>query len=91
MAPVRLALLECDTPPPAIEQRRGTYWNIFSELLKASRSDVEFILEGYDVVKEQKYPDAEKLQVKGESEGGYRGILISGSGVLFVNVHAICI
>ena len=82
MSPIRLALLECDTPPDPIKAQRGTYKDIFFDLLKASLflPGVDFTLDGYDVVKAQVYPDTAKT----EDEGGYRGILISGSGVYFV-------
>ncbi|KAH8110957.1 class I glutamine amidotransferase-like protein [Phellopilus nigrolimitatus] len=57
--PVKLALLLCDTPAPAVQKTHGTYLDIFRTQLQASNPDVSFpfTLDGYDVVTAQEYPD----------------------------------
>jgi hypothetical protein len=77
---VKLALLLCDTPIPTVQKTHGTYVDIFRTQLQASLpagANVEFTLEGYDVVVAQEYPD---LGDNEEGDGGYAGVLISGSG-----------
>ena len=71
---LKLALLECDTPVDAVRSTYGTYLDIFrhqllSSLPESSR-DYPFILEGFDVVNAQEYPNL---------DAGYKGVLISGS------------
>ena len=70
---VRLALLICDTPLPAIVQTHGDYLAIFTRYFRASLPDpqVEFSLDGFDVVHKQEYPPL---------DGGYDGVVITGSG-----------
>jgi hypothetical protein len=77
MAPIRLALLLCDTPHPSVLAVHGTYVDIFRRHLKTSldHSELpppEWSLDGYDVVKGH-YPSHEELSK-------FHGILISGSG-----------
>ncbi|THH07008.1 hypothetical protein EW145_g3685 [Phellinidium pouzarii] len=69
---VKLALLLCDTPVPAVVKTRGTYLDIFRDQLHYSNPDATFpfTLDGYDVVTAQEYPDLNE---------NYTGILISGS------------
>ena len=71
--PLKLAILLCDTPVPAVVESRGTYLDIFRNLLTQSKPDpsVPFSLDGFDVIDAQEYPDLEN--------GEYKGILISGS------------
>ena len=78
--PITLALLLCDTPVPAVLSEKGTYLDVFREHLLLSypstkreheKSALPFILDGFDVVSAQEYPDLDK--------GGYKGVLISGS------------
>ncbi|KAL5521075.1 hypothetical protein ACEPAG_8997 [Sanghuangporus baumii] len=78
--PIKLALLLCDTPVPAVLAAKGTYLDVFRELLRLSypsfkleneQSPSPFILDGFDVVSAQEYPDLNK--------GEYSGVLISGS------------
>lgn len=66
----------CDTPLPAVVEAHGNYLAIFSRLFKSSLPDpqVEFSLDGFDVVKKQEYPPL---------DAGYDGIVISGSGNFF--------
>ncbi|KAL5483526.1 hypothetical protein ACEPAI_8758 [Sanghuangporus weigelae] len=79
-APIKLALLLCDTPVPAVLSAKGTYLDVFRELLRLSypsskleneQSPLPFILDGFDVVSAQDYPDLDR--------GEYSGVLISGS------------
>lgn len=77
MGQIRIALLECAPMKdyPALRDFRGGFWNVYRDLLRASGPGVDFILDGYDVVLEQEYPDLSRA----ESEGGYRAIIVSGS------------
>jgi GMP synthase-like glutamine amidotransferase len=70
---LRLALLICDTPLPSVVQTHGDYLAIFTRFFKASLPDpqVEFSLDGFDVVNKQEYPPLDTE---------YDGIVISGSG-----------
>ncbi|KYK54363.1 hypothetical protein DCS_06321 [Drechmeria coniospora] len=75
--PFRLAVLECDTPVPAVEQDRGTYGEVFRQLLAKGLVDVgqewregaQLSLSKWDVVTAQEFPDADEVD----------GILLSGS------------
>lgn len=71
---IRLALLICDTPIPAVLETHGDYLAIFTRFLRESLPDprVEFTMEGYDIVLKQ-YPS---LDVR------YDGVVITGSGML---------
>jgi hypothetical protein len=79
--PIRVALLVCGTPIPAVAEPYGEYPAIFNNLLqdglkelkerKTVGLDTELVLEGFDV-REDKYP---------ERLSDYDGILISGSGI----------
>ncbi|KAF1964013.1 class I glutamine amidotransferase-like protein [Bimuria novae-zelandiae CBS 107.79] len=76
-APLRIAILEADTPPDDIVARYGRYGKVFRTLLETaadelgeagfSRDSLE--LSAYDVVTEQKYPELENIDA----------VLISGS------------
>jgi hypothetical protein len=73
--PLRIAILECDTPPPAVVEKYGRYDRIFTTLLETAaeglglspKQDLE--LSAYDVVTAQEYPDSENIDA----------VLISGS------------
>lgn len=78
MAPLRFALLICDTPVPAVVKELGTYLEIYTRWLQksfnaASGSSVDpttkFVVDGYDVVKAMNYPDLDK----------YDGLVLTGS------------
>lgn len=77
---VRLALLQCDTPVPAVKDEYGTYLDIFRALLTSSLERtrpgqaIEWSLDGYDVVLGE-YPTDDKVKE-------YDGILLSGSCML---------
>lgn len=78
---VRLALLICDTPLPAVVEAHGNYLAIFSRFFKSSlpNPQVEFSLDGFDVVKKQEYPPL---------DAGYDGIVISGSGIFSLSLSS---
>jgi hypothetical protein len=73
--PLRIAILECDTPPAAIVDEYGRYDRIFTTLLQTAarglglspEQDLE--LSAFDVVTAQQYPDLQKIDA----------VLISGS------------
>ena len=84
MVKLRIAILECDTPVPHIFKKRGSYGNMFKELLEAgadalrqrekiSRKDIETSF--YDVVKESVFPKVDDIDA----------VLITGSS-MFVRV-----
>lgn len=68
-----LAVLECDTPFPAVKKARGSYTNIFRDLLagglKTLGSDVKLETSMWDVVEAQEYPNVDDFD----------GILLTGS------------
>ena len=71
---IRLALLLCDTPIPAVRSVHGDYHNIFHTLLNGSlpTGATSFILDPFDVVHKQEYPPIDV---------DYDGIILTGSGV----------
>ena len=76
---MRLALLICDTPIPTVKEAYGTYLDIFRSWLTNSAAvnapDIEFTLEGYDVV-QGIYPKDEDFV----GEGAFKGVVLTGSG-----------
>ena len=71
MAPIRLAILVCDTPSPPVLKEDGDYHKIFGAWLRSVSPSVDFTLDAFDVVNEMVYPPED---VK------YDGILLTGSG-----------
>ena len=75
MSRIRLAILECDTPIPSVLERRGSYGDIFADILSnalkglPAHSGVKPIFTSWDVVGKQEYPDLEQVD----------GILLTGS------------
>lgn len=75
MSPFRLAILECDTPIDSVRERRGTYGDIFANILRTAlkglpnHSTVEPLFTSWDVVDKQEYPNLEQAD----------GILLTGS------------
>ncbi|KAH8658037.1 Aldehyde/histidinol dehydrogenase [Xylariales sp. PMI_506] len=66
--PVRIAVLECDVPVPAVQASRGSYGDVFRDLLEKGlcglRSEgegVQLELTKWDVVTAQSYPDIENV------------------------------
>ncbi|KAJ4351762.1 uncharacterized protein N0V89_007105 [Didymosphaeria variabile] len=75
--PLRIAVLEADTPPDDIVARYGKYGQLFRTLLETAADELgepgfskdSLELSGYDVVTEQKYPEIDSVDA----------VLISGS------------
>lgn len=73
--PLRIAILECDTPLPDIIAKYGRYGRIFSTLLESAADGLglspkkDLVLSGFDVVDKQEYPNLEDIDA----------VLISGS------------
>ncbi|PVI02521.1 class I glutamine amidotransferase-like protein [Periconia macrospinosa] len=75
--PLRIAILECDTPPDDLVAKYGKYGKVFTTLLEKAADDLDrpgfskddLKLSAYDVVTEQKYPDLDDVDA----------VLISGS------------
>lgn len=79
----RLAVLECDTPIPAVNGKRGTYGDVFRELMdKGLKHEglgdkgkyVNYELSKWDVVTAQEYPKIEDVD----------GCLLTGSSKYFL-------
>lgn len=77
-SPLRIAVLECDTPIGATKEKYGGYGNLFKELLHNGVSEVrekdgvevpELDVRKYDVVNEELYPEL----------GDVDAVLLSGS------------
>lgn len=77
--PLRIAILECDTPPDDLVARFGKYGKVFTTLLEKAADDLgrpgfskdDLKLSAYDVVTEQKYPaldDVDAVLISGSSE-----------------------
>ncbi|CAE7200073.1 hypothetical protein CFE70_008009 [Pyrenophora teres f. teres 0-1] len=73
--PLRIAILECDTPPADVVAKYGRYDRIFKTLLETAAEGLgltptqDLELSAYDVVTAQEYPDLERIDA----------VLISGS------------
>lgn len=81
MAPVRIAVLTCDLPIPAVIREFGDYLEIYTVWLRNSLKaglgdtvdpDSHFIVHGYDV-RAMQYPDLNE----------YDGVIITGSCASF--------
>lgn len=78
--PLRIAVLECDTPVPKIDQKYSGYHGVFSVLLRESAQtlspqqldpDTGMDISRWDVVNKQEYPkleDVDALLLTGSSE-----------------------
>jgi len=71
MAPIRLAVLLCDTPAPPVLKEDGDYHKIFDVWLRGVSPSVDFTLDAFDVVNKMEYPP---------EDAKYDGILLTGSG-----------
>lgn len=71
MAPIRLAVLLCDTPVPQVLKEDGDYHTIFDAWLRGVSPPVDFTLDAFDVVNKMEYPP---------EDAKYDGILLTGSG-----------
>ncbi|GKU11096.1 unnamed protein product [Fusarium langsethiae] len=74
----RIAVLECDTPLPAVVEKRGPYGDVFRalldrglkhETLRDKAKDVSYEISRWDVVTAQEYPSIEEVD----------GFLLTGS------------
>jgi hypothetical protein len=77
-SPLRIAILECDTPIGKTKEKYGGYGNLFKELLHNGAKEVrekdgvevpELDVRKYDVVNEEVYPKLEDVDA----------VLLSGS------------
>lgn len=77
-SPLRVAILECDTPIGRTKEKYGGYGNLFKELLHNGVNEVrekdgvevpELDVRKYDVVNEELYPSLEDVDA----------VLLSGS------------
>ena len=81
MAPLRIAVLECDTPPAATNSKYGGYRGLFASLLKESaralgqperlNPETDLEITGWDVVNGEEYPrleDVDAILLTGSSE-----------------------
>jgi GMP synthase-like glutamine amidotransferase len=75
---IHIAVLECDTPVAPIVASRGTYGDIFQQLLDSglsrlgtNNSDVQYLVTKWDVVTAQAYPNIDEVDaflISGSSE-----------------------
>jgi GMP synthase-like glutamine amidotransferase len=65
--PLRIAILECDTPLPSVLEKYGRYDRIFTALLETAAEGLgltpekDLVLSGFDVVDKQEYPNLEDI------------------------------
>lgn len=66
--PLRIAVLECDTPVDKVKAKFGTYGDIFKLLLETSGSTVDglsaksdLVISKWDIVNESCYPNLEDV------------------------------
>jgi hypothetical protein len=83
--PLRIAILECDTPLPEIVEKYGRYGDIFSTLLETAAEGLnlspkkDLKLSAYDVVDKQAYPDLEDIDavlISGSSTSTDHGVIL---------------
>lgn len=68
-SPLRIAVLECDTPIGRTKEKYGGYGNLFKELLsngakllqEKGEGEVELDITKYDVVNQEVYPELENV------------------------------
>jgi GMP synthase (glutamine-hydrolysing) len=78
-----IAVLECDTPVPAVKNTRGSYGEIFESLLKKGLQElnpphnIAPVVTKWDVVASQEYPNLHEVDA----------ILISGSSKFQSNFY----
>jgi hypothetical protein len=82
--PLRIAILECDTPVENVDAKYDGYYGVFSLLLRESAKalgslgpETDFDITRWDVVFKQEYPKLEDVDV----------ILLTGSSKLFPTLH----
>ncbi|OKL58165.1 hypothetical protein UA08_06519 [Talaromyces atroroseus] len=66
--PLRIAVLECDTPVDAVKAQYGTYGDIFKRLLKSSAAalgslnfESDLMITGWDIVDGTEYPSLDEI------------------------------
>lgn len=80
--PLRIAVLECDTPVGRTKEKYGGYGNLFKELLsngakllqEKGEGEVELDITKYDVVNQEVYPELENVDavlLTGSSMSGF--------------------
>lgn len=75
MRPFHVAVLECDTPVDPVKASRGTYGDVFKDLLSkglkdaGKDSDIDLRVSKWDVVGSDAFPDINEVDA----------ILLSGS------------
>lgn len=80
--PLRIAVLECDTPIGRTKEKYGGYGNLFKELLsngakllqEKGEGEVELDITKYDVVNQEVYPELENVDavlLTGSSMSGF--------------------
>lgn len=73
--PLRIAILQCDTPPPDVVALYGAYDRIFTTLLEKAAEGIgldpkkDLELSAFEVVTKQEYPELDSVDA----------VLISGS------------
>lgn len=70
-SPLRIAVLECDTPTPNTNAKYGGYRGVFESLLKSSaraleqperlNPDTDLEITGWDIVNGEEYPKLEEI------------------------------
>lgn len=86
--PLRIAVLECDTPIGRTKEKYGGYGNLFKELLsngakllqEKGEGEVELDITKYDVVNQEVYPELENVDavlLTGSSMSGFFSFLIT--------------
>ena len=83
--PLRIAILQCDTPPPDVVALYGAYDRIFTTLLEKAATGLGLDpktgleLSAFDVVTAQEYPNLEEIDA----------VLISGSSKSHKNLPSV--
>lgn len=79
--PLRIAVLECDTPVDSVKAKYGKYGDIFETLLRRSaaalgnlNADTDLIVTKWDVVDGTEYPNLDEIDA----------VLLSGSSRFIV-------
>lgn len=82
MPPLRIAVLECDTPPDVTNAKYGGYRGLFASLLKESARalgqperlspDTDLEITGWDIVSGKEYPRLEDVDA----------VLLTGSSAI---------
>ena len=74
--PLRVAILECDVPPPGAAKVYGSYGGLFTHLLRSAASSLspplpesDLVISAYDVMKQEYPPSLDDID----------GILLTGS------------